>query len=101
MKGCPGEGEGSDDSGGGAILEEGIRPAACLCRGGRWEEAAGVNGDAKSVEELQPCLLLGEEGYAGIVKFLTAKVMQGLRSIRLPVIIYREGKKKKNNTQRC
>lgn len=47
------------------------------------------------MEELQPCLLLGEEGYAGIVKFLTAKVMQGLRSIRLPVIIYREGKKKK------
>lgn len=80
------------------MLEEGIWPAAYLCHGGRWEEAAGVNGDAKNVEELQPCLLLGEEGYAVIVKFLTAKVMQGLRSIRLPVIIYREGKKKKTKT---
>lgn len=101
MKGCPGEREGSEDNGWGAILEEGIWPAAYLCHGGRWEEAAGVNGDAKNVEELQPCLLLGEEGYAVIVKFLTAKVMQGLRSIRLLVIIYREGKKKKKNTQRC
>jgi len=36
-------------------------------------------------------LLLGEEGYT--VKRLTAKVMQGLRSIRAPVIIYREEKK--------
>lgn len=42
-------------------------------------------------------LLLGEEGYTIIVKLLTAKVMQGLRSIRVPVIIYR----KKKNTLHC
>lgn len=42
-------------------------------------------------------LLLGEEGYTVIVKLLTAKVMQGLRSIRVPVIIYR----KKKTTLHC
>lgn len=42
-------------------------------------------------------LLLGEEGYTVIVKFLTSKVMKGLRSIRVPVIIYREEK----NTLHC
>ena len=37
-------------------------------------------------------LLLGEEGYTVIIELLTAKVMQGLRSIRVPVIIYRDEK---------
>jgi len=41
-------------------------------------------------------VLLGD-GYAVIVKVLTAKVVQGLRAIRGPVIIYRKGK----NTQQC
>lgn len=44
------------------------------------------------MEELQPPLLLGEDGYTITVRLLTAKATQGSRSIRAPVIIYREEK---------
>lgn len=60
----------------------------------RWDEGVRVNGHQKGSEGAAALpLLFGEEGIAAIAKLLTVKVMQGLRSIRVPVIIYREGKK--------
>lgn len=65
----------------------------CVCAGEGQEEAARVNVGEERMLELQPCVLLGEGGYAVIVEILTAKVMQGLKAIRGPVIVCRKGKK--------